>query len=439
MDASDPKPGDGGWLRRLGLDRRELRSWALYDWANSAFITTVAATVLPIYYKKVAAGALPEAVSTAYWGYTVSVGLLLVTLAAPILGAMADHLGAKKRFLAGFLVLGVTATAGLGLVGPGDWRLASTLYILGSIGFYASVVFSDALLPHIAAPDEVDRVSSAGFALGYVGGGLLLALNAAFIAKPAWFGFADGAAATRVSFVSVSVWWALFSIPIFRNVPEPTVPARSSAGPSPLTAALRRLKHTLGEIRRYRELAKFLIAFWLYSDGIGTIIKMATAYGTEIGIEANDLILALLTVQFVGVPFTFAFGGLAGRIGTQRALYVSLGVYTLIPVFGYWMSETWHFYALAAGVGVVQGGAQALSRSLYATLVPKAKSAEFFSFFSLFEKAAGIAGPIVFGLVGQSTGTSRLGILTLILFFAAGIVVLTRVDVQAGRRAADIE
>jgi UMF1 family MFS transporter len=270
-----------------------------------------------------------------------------------------------------------------------------------------------------------------------VGGGLLLALNAVFIARPGWFGFADGAAASRVSFVSVSVWWALFSIPIFLNVSEPPVPTTSGA--APLRAALGRLRHTLGEIHRYRELAKFLVAFWLYSDGIGTIIKMATAYGTEIGIGANDLILALLMVQFVGVPFTFAFGALAGRIGPKRALYLALAIYTLIPLFGYWMSRTWHFYLLAAGVGVVQGGSQALSRSLYATLVPKAKSAEFFSFFSLFEKAAGIAGPIVFGLVGQSTGTSRAGILALVLFFAAGIFVLTRVDVEAGRRAAGPE
>ncbi len=426
------------WLRALGLDRRELRSWALYDWANSAFVTTVIAAVLPIYYSSVAAGDLPRNVATAYWGYTAATALLLIAVASPMLGAMADYLGAKKRFLATFAGLGVLATACLYFVGRGDWPLATALFILGNVGFAGSIVFADSLLPHIAAEDEVDRVSTAGYAVGYIGGGLLLALNLLMIQRPDLFGLGDAATASRWAFITVAVWWAVFSIPLFRNVPEPPrrLRAEERLGARPLRASFRRLRETFREIRQYRDLFKFLIAFWFYNDGIGTIIKMATIYGTEIGIGQSSLIGALLLVQFVGIPFTFAFGTLAGRIGTRNGLYLALGIYALISVFGYFLSSAWHFWVLALAVGMVQGGAQALSRSLYATMVPRAKSSEFFGFFSVFAKFAGIAGPLLFGLVGQLTGTSRLGILALVVFFLGGMVMLSLVDIEEGRRVA---
>lgn len=438
---NEPPGGGGkarGWLAGLGLDRPDLRGWAIYDWANSAFATTIAAAVLPIYYSTVAAAGLPDYVATSYWGYTLSIALLIVAIASPVLGAVADLLGAKKRFLGVFVAVGVLATAALFLVGEGDWLLASVLFTVGTVGFTGSLVFSDSLLPHIAGEGEVDRVSSTGWALGYAGGGLLLAINAAMIAMPEVFGLGDPGTATRVVFLTVAVWWAVFSIPIFRHVREP---ARgdgigNGSGVNPVRAGIRRLGRTLHEIGKYRELAKFLVAFWLYVDGIGTIINMATIYGTEIGIGQNALILALLMVQIVGIPFTFLFGSIAGRIGSKAGIQITLAVYMIIAIFGYFVSEAWHFWALAFMVATVQGGAQALSRSLYATLVPPDRSSEFFGFYSVFRRFAGIAGPFVFAMVGQLMGTSRFGILALVAFFASGAWLLARVDVDAGRRAA---
>jgi len=430
--------GSGGVLARLGLGRPELRAWAMYDWANSAFATTVMAAVLPVYFARVAAAALPAHVATAYWGYTASLSLLVIALASPFLGAMGDYLGAKKRFLAAFLTVGTVATAALALVGPGDWLLAAGLYLLGNIGFSGSIIFSDSLLPHIARPDEIDRVSSGGWALGYLGGGLLLAFNVALLTAPQFFGLADAAAASRVSFLTVAVWWAVFSLPLLLRVPEPPrrLLAGESGAASATAAAARRLRGTFGELRRYRHLLRFLLAYWLYIDGVGTIIKLATIYGSEIGIGASALIGALLLAQFVGIPFTFAFGALAARAGVQAGLYVALAGYAVISVCAYFVREAWHFWALAVAVATVQGGAQALSRSLFASMIPAAKSSEFFSFFSVFEKFAGIMGPALFGLIAQLTGTSRAGIATLVVFFLGGMALLARVDVAEGRRAA---
>ncbi|MBI4408980.1 MAG: MFS transporter [Gemmatimonadetes bacterium] len=438
MEGAVTLPRSRGLLHTLGLHRKELRSWAMYDWAKSSFETTMGAAVFPIYYSAVAAATLPKNVASAYWGYTNSISLLLVTLAAPVLGAMADYLGAKKRFLAFFLGMGVLATAGLFLVTRGEWLLGSGLFVIAAVGVTGSTTFNDSLLPHIARSDEVDRVSTGAYAMGYLGGGLLLAINALMISQPARFGFADAGAATRAVFLTVAVWWVLFAIPVFRNVAEPVRRLEAGEAPrvNPVRVGFKRLRETLGELRQYRELLKFLVAYWLYIDGIHTIQKMATVYGTELGIGQGALIGALLLVQFVGIPFTFMFGALAGRIGRRRGLYLALAVYTGIAIAGYFVREAWHFWALAVAVGLVQGGAQGLSRSLYATMIPKAKSSEFFSFFSIFERFGGILGPAVFGIVGTLMGTSRFGILALVAFFIAGILLLSRVDIEAGQRAA---
>ncbi len=426
------------WLAALGLHRRELRAWAMYDWANSAFATTVLASILPIYYVTTAASGFAPNEASARWAYTSAIGMLLITIASPVLGAMADFLGAKKRFLAVFAFTGALATSLLCLVGTGDWVLASLLFTVGNFGFTGSIVFYDSLLPHIASEDELDRVSSGGWAVGYIGGGLLLLANAVMITRPGLFGLADQAAAARVSFVTVGIWWAVFTLPLLRIVPEPPreLELGESAAGGAVRAGFARLRETLGEIRQYPDLFRFLLAFWLYSDGLGTIIRMAAAYGTEIGIGASALIGALLVVQFVGVPFTFLFGIMAGRIGTRNAIYLALLVYTCISIGGYFVTTAWHFWVLAAAVGTVQGGAQALSRSLYSTLIPRAKSSEFFGFFGIFEKFSGIAGPLVFGLVAQITGTGRLGIVAIVLFFIGGMLLLSRVDVERGRLAA---
>jgi len=431
-----------GLLNALGLHRRVLRSWALYDWANSAFATTIMAAVLPIYYVQVAGNTIPSNVALAYWGYTAALALLIISVLSPILGAMADYLGAKKKFLAGFMTLGVVATAALSFVGPGQWLLASALYIAGNIGFTGSIVFYASLLPHIASDEEVDRVAAGGWAVGYAGGGLLLVVNALMLIRPELFGLADEAAASRAAFLTVAVWWAAFSIPLFRDVPEPPRrldPAEAGRAGSPVTIGFRRLGRTFGELRQYRQLLVFMLAFFLYSDGIGTIIKMATAYGSEIGLGTGALIGALLLVQFVGVPFTFAFGALSGRIGPKRSIMLALMVYAGISVFGYFVTQAWHFWVLAFAVGTVQGGAQSLSRGLFASMIPRVKSSEFFGFFSVFEKMAGILGPILFGVASQLTGTGRLGILAVVIFFVSGLLVLSRVDVEEGRRVARLE
>ncbi len=414
--------------------KKIINSWSMYDWANSAFATTIMAAVLPIYYSAIAEPSLTPTQTTAYWGYTNSIALLLVALLSPILGAVADFRGAKKRYLTYFALVGITATALMYFLTSGDWLFASVLFIVGNIGFAGANVFYDSLLPHIAQKGDIDQVSTRGYAMGYLGGGLLLAVNLAMIM------FSPDhltALMTRISLASVAVWWLLFAIPLWRNVPEP--PRQIYEGEldsNPFSAGFKRLAVTFKEIRKYRELFKFLVAFWLFNDGIGTIIKMATIYGNEIGIGQNDLIGALLMVQFVGIPFSFAFGWLAKRIGTKRSIYISLGVYTLISIGGYFMETAVHFWMLGFAVALVQGGSQALSRSLYGRMVPKAQSAEFFSFFSVSGKLAGMFGPLVFGLVSQIMGNSRLGIVSLVIFFISGGLLLTRVDEEKGIRVA---
>jgi UMF1 family MFS transporter len=431
---------------RLGLHRPELRAWAMYDWATSAMQTVVMTAVFPIFFVKVAGANLPPEQATQQLSLVNSIALTLVAIASPILGAISDLAGNKKRLLATFMLAGVLATGSMYWIGHGELGLASALFIISMIGATGSFVFYESLLPHIASPSEIDRVSTAGFALGYLGGGVLLALNLAWIQKPEWFGLPSGPGLTpseatlpaRLAFVSVAVWWGLFSIPLFRRVPEPPrrrEPDEPRAGHA-ILGAFTRLGETLRELRGFRHAFIFLLAFLIYNDGIQTIIKMATAYGTEIGIGAGALIGAILIVQFVGIPCAFLFGMLAGKIGAKRAIFIGLVAYTGISVLGYFMTSATHFYILAGLVGVVQGGTQALSRSLFASMVPKHKSGEFFGFFSVFEKFAGILGPLFFYVAIELTGSSRAAILSIIAFFAVGAVLLAKVDPAEGARAA---
>ena len=417
--------------------KRAINAWAMYDWANSSFATTISAAVLPVYYANVAAATLPENMRSAYWAYTTTISLLLVAVLGPILGAMADYSGIKKRFLMFFVALGVTATALLFFVGQGDYMLASTLYIFAALGFSGSIVFYDSLLPHVANPDEIDQVSSRGYAMGYLGGSLLLAINLAMIQ------LTQGDTRilmTKLSFVSVAVWWLVFSFPLWRWVPEP--PKRRLSGEkanSPLAASFNRLGNTFRALQKYRQLFKFLVAFWLYNNGIGTIIYMASIYGKELGFSDITMIGTLLMVQFVAIPFAFLFGWLAKKIGTKRSIYLSLVIYTLIAILGFFLAQEWQFWILGAMVATVQGGSQALSRSLFGRMLPKSQSAEFYSFFGVSEKIAGAAGPLVFGLATQFLGGGRMGILSLIIFFILGGGVLTTVNVKEGVQVAEAE
>ncbi len=428
------------FLERLGLHRPELRAWAMYDWANSAFVTTVVAAVFPIYYAQVAAATLDPDDAAFKFSLATTIALVAIAVLSPILGAMADYAAVKKRMLAVFLGVGVIATAAMFFIYRGDWVLALVLFMFGNIGVYGTFTFYDSLLPHIAHDDELDRVSTAGYAIGYLGGGLLLAVNLAWIQKPAWFGIPDTGTAVRLSFLSVAVWWLLFSIPLFRRVPEPPLAPNLAAAPpsfgQAVSVAFVRLGLTLRELRRFRHAFLMLAAFLIYNDGIGTIIRMATLYATQIGIASGDLILALLIVQFVGIPFSFAFGSLAARIGAKQAIFLSLIVYLAITVLGYFMSQAWHFYALAILVGTVQGGSQALSRSLFASMIPKDKSSEFFGFFSVSDKFAGILGPLFFAISIKLFGSIRSAILSVILFFVIGAWLLTKVNVEEGERIA---
>ena len=433
-------------LSRLGLDRPELRAWAAYDWAASAMQTTVMVAVFPIYFVKVAGAGLAASGATQRLATVNTIALVVIAAISPVLGAVSDFGATKKWWTAFFMFLGAAAVAGLFLVHTGDIGLASVLFTLALIGVAGSFVFYESLLPHIARPHEIDRVSTAGYAMGYVGGGILLALNLAWIQKPGWFGLPSGPGLTesqatlpaRLAFLSVAAWWLLFSLPLFRRVPEP--PARLESdewrGQNPVRAAFRRLGEAFRELRGYRQAFLMLLAFLIYNDGIQTIIKMATAYGTEIGIGQGALISAILLVQFVGIPCSFLFGMLAGRIGAKRALFLGLLIYAFISILGYFMRTAAHFFVLAGLVGMVQGGTQALSRSLFASMVPQHKSGEFFGFFSVFEKFAGIFGPLIFAGTIAATGSSRNAILSVIGFFAVGAAILAFVDLEEGRRAA---
>jgi MFS transporter, UMF1 family len=425
-------------LHKLGLDRPEVRAWAMYDWANSAFQTTIIAAVFPIYFHSVVAADLGGAVSTSRFAWATTIAIVIVALVAPLLGAIADYAAMKKRMLAIFLLFGALSTIAMFWIQAGDWQLALALFVIGNVGVAGSIVFYESLLPHLVSQQELDRVSSAGYAIGYFGGGVLLAINLLMIQRPAWFGIPDAGVAVRLSLASVGIWWLGFSIPLFRKVPEP--PRRIEQDERPdanlIATGFRRLVDTFAELRRYKQAFLLLLAFLVYNDGIQTIIRMATTFGSQIGIDQSAMITALLITQFIGVPFAFLFGMIAGRIGAKIAVFAGLGVYAFIIVLAYFMTSAVHFYALAILVGMVQGGTQALSRSLFASMIPRHKSSEFFAFFGVFERYAGILGPMLFAIMVDATGESRNAILAVLGFFVVGAALLVFVDVDAGRRAA---
>ena len=410
----------------------------MYDWANSPFQSTIVNAVFPIFYASYAASGLEGSAVTARYAWGTTVAVVIVAALGPLLGAVADYRAWKKRLFAIFLGIGIAAVLLMATIQQGAWFTALVIFIIANIGDRVSWVFYDSLLPHIASPEEIDRVSTAGYAIGYIGGGIVLLLNLAWITSPQTFGIPDAATGTKLSFISVAVWWLLFSLPLFRRVPEPpaTLESDENGRENPVGAALVRVWETFHELRGYRNAFLMLVAFMLYNDGIQTMIRMSVVYATEVGIDTNAQIAALVLVQFVGVPFSFLFGALAGRIGPKRAIFISIAVYTAASMLGYFLSATWQFFALAFMVGTVQGGSQALSRSLFARMIPKHKSSQYFGFFSIFEKFAGIAGPAVFAASVTLLGNSRVAVLSIILFFILGALVLTRVNVEEGEAQA---
>jgi UMF1 family MFS transporter len=437
-------------LDALGLHRKELRAWALYDWGISGMQTIIMTAVFPIFFVKVAAANIEPDRAAAWWGYVNTIGAILIAVMAPILGALADFKAAKKKFLLAFMLIGAGATAAMFFISRGDLVYASVAFVFSLAGATGSMTFYEALLPHIADESEVDRVSTAGYALGYVGGGLLLALALLVIQKPDLLGLPHGDGLTpaqatlpvRLSFIAVSAWWIAFAIPLLRLVAEPprALEPDEATRTAPIRASIARLGTTLRELREYKQAFLMMLAFTIYNDGIQTIIKMASVYGTELKIDQGQLIAAILLVQFIGIPAAFAFGSIAGKLGAKRSIFIGLVVYTGICIFGYFLRTARDFWILAVAVGLVQGGTQALSRSLFSTLVPKHKSGEFFGFFSVFEKFGGILGPLAFAVASQVSGSSRVAILSVIVFFVVGAWLLSMVDEKAGAataRAAD--
>jgi UMF1 family MFS transporter len=416
----------------------------MYDWANSAMHTMIVSAVFPIFFAAYAADGLPAATATFRYGIATTIALSIVAVLGPVLGAIADHHPIKLKMLRGFMSIGVVSVLLMFFIGQGQWLFAAVLFGFANIGVNGSFVFYDALLPHVAEREEIDRVSTAGYAVGYLGGGLMLAVCLLVIQNPAWLGIGPEASPTeaslptRLGFVGVALWWAGFSIPLFRRVPEPRVRMLSEEERAlgMVRAGFARLRVTVHELRRYRNAFLLLVAFLIYNDGIQTIIRMATIYGEELGIDRGAMLGAVLMVQFVGIPCAVLFGRLAKWIGAKEAIFAGLAVYVGIAVLGYYMQTALHFIILAGLVGMVQGGTQALSRSLFASMIPRHASGEYFGLFAVFEKFAGIAGPAVFALMIAVSGSSRGGVLSVVVFFVIGAVLLALVRVGEGRAAA---
>lgn len=408
---------------------KKIWSWAFYDWANSAFATTVIAGLFPIFFKEYWSAGVPATESTFRLGVANSLSSLMVLILAPVLGAIADQGTYKKRLLLFFAAVGVLFTASLAAVDEGQWPLAVSAYVLAAIGFAGANVFYDALIVNVAPPSRYEWASSLGFSLGYLGGGILFAGCVAMTLQPAWFGLASVDQAVKLAFLVTALWWALFTIPLARNVSERK--RRSDLGwAQAVPAGWRQLRTTLGRVRQYRQVVTFLVAYWLYIDAVDTIVRMAVDYGLAIGFDSRDLITALLIVQFVGFPAALGFGVLGQRIGPKRGILIGLGVYGVITVWAFFMDQTWEFYGMAIAIGLVQGGVQALSRSLYARLIPRQASAEFFGFYNLLGKFAAVLGPVLVGWMAVLSGSNRASILILLVLFAAGAVLLTRVNVE---------
>ena len=415
-------------VRKLFKDR-SVWSWAFYDWANSAFATTVMAGFFPVFFQKFWSTDVTATETTSRLGYGSAIAGAVIAILAPILGAIADRGGTRKKFMFAWTLLGVAATGALYFTAKGEWVAALTLFVLATIGFNGGIVFNDSLLLDVAKPADLDRVSAFGYALGYLGGGLLFLINVLMVSKPAWFGLADSAEAVRASFVTVAVWWIVFTIPLMRLVKE------EQRGPhlgfaDAMRVGFRELGATIAHVRQYRVIVMFLLAYWFYIDGVNTIIKMAVNYGVSLGLDTNSLLTALLVTQFVGFPAALFFGYLGDRIGPKRGILVGLAVYIGITVYAYFLDSEREFFALAVTVGLVQGGVQSLSRSLFGRLVPDGKNAEFFGFYNMMGKFATVLGPLLIAIVAAVTHDERSSILSLVLLFVVGGLLLWRVPIK---------
>ncbi len=409
-----------------GTTKQAIWGWSLYDWANSAFATTVLAAFFPLFFRSVYCVGAPSVVVTSRLAWANSASVLVIVVLAPILGTLADASARRKWALALGMLLGSAATAYLALVGRGDWFTAAVVFALANIGFLLSNVFYDALLVSVAKENERDRVSALGYALGYLGGGLLFLVNVVMFTKPSLFMIRDKESAVRASFLSVAIWWVVFTLPLLRWVREPNK-RNTHSNKGAVATALNELWTTTKSLPAQRTLLTFLIAYFLYIDGVGTVIRMAMDYGQSIGLARTHLILALLLTQFIGFPAAIVFGRLGERWGAQRSVLLGIVVYAAVTVYATRMRTAAEFYALAATVGLVQGGVQSLSRSIYSRLIPADRASEYFGLYGVLDKSAAFFGPLLMGWVGLYTNNSRHGILSLLVLFVAGGWLLSRV------------
>ncbi len=434
---------------------KEIWGWAMYDWANSAFATTVMAGFFPIFFKQYWSYGADVNMSTAQLGFGNSIASLFVALMAPVLGAIADKGSAKKKFLIFFAYLGVLMTASLFFIQKGEWVWAIFIYTMGIIGFSGANVFYDSLLPGVARKDNIDYISSLGFSMGYLGGGLLFLVNVLMTLMPQKFGLADAGEAVRYSFLSVAIWWGFFTLFTIFWVQEKQKRIESRSVINIITEGFRQFAGTFKKIRHLKTIFLFLMAYWFYIDGVDTIIRMAVDYGLSLGFASNDLIVALLIVQFVGFPAALLFGKLGQFWGVRKSIFLAIGIYMLVTVWGTMMSSKNEFYILAVVIGLVQGGIQALSRSFYSRLIPVDKPAEYYGFYNMLGKFAAIFGPVLMGIVGlfarrilmpsaptaaqiEAVGrlASRWSIGSVLILFIVGAVLFYFVDEEKGKKEA---
>jgi len=404
--------------------KKDAISWALYDWANSAFATTVMAGFFPIFYKSYWASDLSNLESTAMVGYANSLSGLIVVLLAPILGAYADIGTKRKKLLLLFASLGILCTASFYFIPQGEWMLAALLYAIAAVGFSGGNVFYDSLIVSVSDNENRNRVSALGYSLGYLGGGLLFLINVIMFLNPQLFGIESQSNAVLLSFFMVAVWWAFFSVPLLRNVKEQDSERENPRFFQALKQSFNEVYQTLSEVRKYKNVAIFLLAYWFYMDGIDTIVRMATAYGTDIGLEASSMITALILTQFVGFPSTLIFGYFADRLGFKKILTIGILIYILISIFASRITTATEFYAMAIVVGLVMGGVQAVSRAYFSSIIPKDKEAQFFGFYNLVGKSAVVAGPALLAWISMIFNTPRAGILGLLVLFIPGLILL---------------
>jgi UMF1 family MFS transporter len=406
-------------VSKRGYETKTVLSWALYDWANSAYATTVMAGFFPIFFKQYWSAGADVHTSTFHLGVANSLASIIVALLAPVLGSIADQWGGKKKFLLFFAVMGMVMTGSLGFAAKGQWLAAMLLYVFANIGFAGGNVFYDSLIVSIVEKKKMDFVSALGYSLGYLGGGILFGVNVLMTLKPYLFGLTSVVEAVRFSFLSVAVWWAIFSIPVFLFVKEPRERLKQSVTKA-VIAGMRQLFSTFREIRQLKRILLFLIAYWCYIDGVDTTVIMAVDYGLSLGFDQKVLIKALLLTQFIGFPAAILFGKIGEKLGTRAGIFVGIFVYVLVAFWGFFMKDQGEFYVLAIAVGLVQGGVQSLSRSFYAKLIPGENAGEFFGFYNMLGKFAAVLGPFLMGLTSMVTGNTRYSIFAIIFLFIAG-------------------